>query len=208
MSKATRRRRPQPEIVSRRESAKSSKSDPYANIQLPIGDPNAIRLLEILPSRTRKGSGGIACKLRLGSLDEPYVALSYMWGVQPPDKTILLNGVRFRIRKNLWEFLWQERVDQAAEGPRLLWIDALCIHQESVLERNHQVALMGEIYTKAVKVMVWLGKESEKLAIWKYFDDFDSDNRPSLGGQVWDSVSGEWEYQHAAGLEYCRHEYW
>jgi hypothetical protein len=41
-----------------------------------------------------------------------------------------------------------------------LWIDSICIDQsrDAVEERNTQVALMGEIYKCAKRVVVWLGK--------------------------------------------------
>ena len=39
----------------------------------------------------------------------------------------------------------------------MLWIDALCVKQESVLEKNHQVPLMGPIYSNASSVLIWLG---------------------------------------------------
>ncbi|KAF2732509.1 HET-domain-containing protein [Polyplosphaeria fusca] len=42
---------------------------------------------------------------------------------------------------------------------RTLWIDALCINQDDIVERGHQVRLMREIYSKAQKVSVWLGDE-------------------------------------------------
>ncbi|KAJ4990452.1 heterokaryon incompatibility protein [Stagonosporopsis vannaccii] len=41
--------------------------------------------------------------------------------------------------------------------PKLLWIDMLCIDQANNAERNHQVQLMREIYSKASRVIVWLG---------------------------------------------------
>jgi hypothetical protein len=40
---------------------------------------------------------------------------------------------------------------------RTFWIDAICIDQGSTLEKNHQVAKMGLIYTKAQEVVAWLG---------------------------------------------------
>jgi hypothetical protein len=40
---------------------------------------------------------------------------------------------------------------------KLLWIDALCIDQENVIERNHQVQQMGEIFSRASNVLAWLG---------------------------------------------------
>lgn len=41
--------------------------------------------------------------------------------------------------------------------PGFLWIDAICIDQANGSERNHQVQLMREIYSKAQRVIVWLG---------------------------------------------------
>ncbi len=41
--------------------------------------------------------------------------------------------------------------------PELLWIDSVCIDQTNDLERNSQVQLMREIYSKAQRVIVWLG---------------------------------------------------
>jgi hypothetical protein len=47
------------------------------------------------------------------------------------------------------------------EEPPLFWIDAICIDQANVLERNHQVGLMKQIYTKAANVVVGLGREAD-----------------------------------------------
>jgi hypothetical protein len=41
-----------------------------------------------------------------------------------------------------------------------LWIDAICINQEDIEERNEQVKRMTNIYTLAHRVIAWLGKES------------------------------------------------
>ena len=46
--------------------------------------------------------------------------------------------------------------------PRVLWIDALCINQEDMEERNSQVARMADIFRLADRVVVWLGPESEE----------------------------------------------
>jgi hypothetical protein len=37
------------------------------------------------------------------------------------------------------------------------WVDALCIDQHNVSERNRQVNMMARIYSSAFKVAVWLG---------------------------------------------------
>jgi hypothetical protein len=44
----------------------------------------------------------------------------------------------------------------------ILWIDSICINQspEAIEERNQQVSLslMGEVYKRAKRVVVWLGE--------------------------------------------------
>jgi len=44
-----------------------------------------------------------------------------------------------------------------ANPARTFWIDALCIDQDSIHEKNHQVAQMGSIYAKSIEVISWLG---------------------------------------------------
>ncbi|KAM0335532.1 hypothetical protein ACHAQA_000580 [Verticillium albo-atrum] len=40
---------------------------------------------------------------------------------------------------------------------KMIWIDALCIDQQSMEEKSSQVPLMAEIYAVATSVLVWLG---------------------------------------------------
>jgi hypothetical protein len=48
-----------------------------------------------------------------------------------------------------------------------LWIDSICIDQsrDAVEECNAQVALMGEIYKCARRVVVWLGKSDIQIRV-------------------------------------------
>jgi hypothetical protein len=55
----------------------------------------------------------------------------------------------------------------------MIWVDALCIDQENLKERNFQVQQMGSIYRNAAFVFAWLGEEAddchltfEKLKEW------------------------------------------
>ncbi|CAG9983496.1 unnamed protein product [Clonostachys byssicola] len=41
---------------------------------------------------------------------------------------------------------------------RTLWVDAICINQEDVDERSHQVEMMADIFACAARVMVYLGE--------------------------------------------------
>jgi hypothetical protein len=43
------------------------------------------------------------------------------------------------------------------------WIDALCINQLDVDEKNEQVGCMKEIYSHAPSVLIWLGDASESI---------------------------------------------
>lgn len=47
---------------------------------------------------------------------------------------------------------------------KYVWIDALCVDQENIAERNAQVANMAETFKAAQGVIVWLGKEDDFTA--------------------------------------------
>ena len=88
--------------------------------------------------------------------DRPkYEALSYTWGKPDVVRGIELCGRRVDIRENLWEALVHLRNPTQERG---LWIDAICIDQSNIEERNHQVRLMDHIFNRASQVLVWLGK--------------------------------------------------
>jgi hypothetical protein len=114
----------------------------------------------------------IRCSTEIVSLiDSPeYEALSYVWGhVSAPSSDIVFNGTHFHVTENLAIALRHLRLP---DKPRKLWIDALCINQSNVSERNKQVELMGEIYSIAKLVLVWLGEgeESSDSAFELMFD--------------------------------------
>ena len=95
-----------------------------------------------------------------------YVAVSYVWGTDAPSIKLRANGKFMLLRHNLASFL---RVitnnklcirgpdHEIPYRPLFLWIDQICIDQDSVAERNHQVQLMGAIYRHAERVVSWLG---------------------------------------------------
>lgn len=90
--------------------------------------------------------------------DHPkYEALSYVWGDSSMRKTIRLDKQEISVTTNLEAALRQIR---PVSGTRTLWIDAICIDQDDIAERNSQVLLMNAIYRKSTKVLVWLGPEN------------------------------------------------
>jgi hypothetical protein len=44
---------------------------------------------------------------------------------------------------------------------RILWVDAICINQGDNTEKAGQIQYMAEIYSKASRVIVWLGPLGE-----------------------------------------------
>lgn len=97
----------------------------------------AIRLLSIEPSTNQDAA--LRCQLmttNLGTHPE-YEALSYVWGEPFDPASITLNGVDFAITKNLSLALHRLRLP---DKERRLWVDAICINQNFMLERNQQVS--------------------------------------------------------------------
>jgi hypothetical protein len=91
-----------------------------------------------------------------------YEALSYEWGYPSSASnqyTIQINSRLMVIRRNLWLALYELR---DRRKPRTLWIDALCINQLDVLERNCQVSRMGDIYSHAIRVVSWIVSVGKK----------------------------------------------
>ncbi|TGO37302.1 hypothetical protein BHYA_0100g00020 [Botrytis hyacinthi] len=87
-----------------------------------------------------------------------YEALSYVWGDASIRQTITFNDTSFSVTENLAIALHHLRLPLE---PRRLWVDAICINQSDIKERNEQVTLMAEIYSLAKPVLVWLGETFE-----------------------------------------------
>lgn len=110
----------------------------------------------------------IRCKLSQHDLDNmpPYIALSYTWNQGSQRRNIECDESNLEVGDNLWQFLFEFRKRQSIQQYQsaqletdisYLWIDAICIDQTDLQERNKQVAQMHDIYTNAESVIVWLG---------------------------------------------------
>jgi hypothetical protein len=179
---------------------------------LPMRKIRQIRLLHLEHISVANLSDHVQGKLIVVSLDDPqlqtthpYTALSYVWGEPESDNTIIINGWSCRIRANLASFFSHYRKQFSASSTPWLWIDALCIDQQSSTERNSQVRLMAEIYSLARTVLVWLGPadiSSEavtallhrcKVDRWVLQNELTGPDGPRL----WDAL-----------LAWCSREYW
>lgn len=161
-----------------------------------------IRLMHFLPETDRQM---IACRLERASLSQrlQYVAISYTWDSPLVTKEIRLNNKRFFVRENLWWCLYNMQI---SKRDCLFWIDAICINQDNILERSHQVQRMSLIYTAATTVVVWLGRTADEsnLAI-DYIAQKDPRRLCAKGtrfSQIWSSQQGR------AVLALCERPYW
>ena len=124
-----------------------------------------IRLVELLPGGT---IDQIRCHVRHVDLDNlprspinsyrriAYEALSYTWDSQIFYQFVWCDDKVLPITQNLYDAL--KRIRQPGSSI-LLWVDAICINQTNIAERNHQISLMRKIFNRASQVIAWLGEE-------------------------------------------------
>lgn len=86
-----------------------------------------------------------------------YTALSYSWDAQRPSRPIEVDGGTLLVTSNCEAGM--RRLRSTTEVVNL-WIDSICINQSTgaIEERNQQVALMGDVYKNAKRVVIWLGE--------------------------------------------------
>ena len=162
---------------------------PYQYLPLPAHD--WIRLLRL---DSQEDGGSITICLTPHRLDDHiqhYTSLSYSWGRDPdgdasPSRTLIIDGGVLNITENLHDCLVRLR-PTTTDQPLFIWIDAVCINQSDVAERNSQVSQMAQIYKKASALLVWLGEDhdgnSDELArnalipgaLWNDLDRFPND---------------------------------
>jgi hypothetical protein len=154
-----------------------------------------IRILTLTPG---KDTEVVHCDLNTASLvDMPaYTALSYVWGGAHQDLSICERDIRFPVTGNLALAL---RSMRKADREEVLWVDAVCINQDDVIEKQHQIRLMGRVYSDAENVIIWLGKgtpDTDELARIMNETDFlycpqpdveeSSDAREAYTAQAWE----------------------
>ena len=114
-----------------------------------------IRLLQLQPAVDY--GDPLKCDLKIASLTSRphFQSLSNAWGQWKVDVPLDTGNGQILITANLETALRAIRkMDQSIS----IWVDAICINQANVKERNHQVQLMRQIYTNAMTVNVWLGE--------------------------------------------------
>lgn len=113
----------------------------------------AARIIEI-------GARGTAYDIRLVSannLDQPYVALSYCWGIIPSLRTTkdTLHAHEQAVSLDALPRILRDAVDISYRlGFHYLWIDALCIIQDDEEDWEREAAKMVDVYRSATLTVV------------------------------------------------------
>jgi len=160
----------------------------------------SIRILKVLPDLSREGF--IQCIIAQGTIADDYTCLSYTWGDEDTACPILVDVQLFFVRQNLHNFL---HVVRKKYPSRPFWIDAVCIDQNSIAERNHQVAQMGAIYAAAAHIMIWLGNSSKIADFFRTWND-----RPQHESKISWYIRAEDQLKRveAGWVELANHAYW
>ncbi|KAF6834102.1 hypothetical protein CMUS01_06284 [Colletotrichum musicola] len=146
---------------SARKTQKSQESTPvlYEPLQA-----RKIRTLELLPGDF---DDPIRCNIRTVdlALKPEFEALSYTWANENGDASKsekIFVGDRHDILSgtaNCVNALRRLRFPKTSNTSRELWVDAICINQENIQERSHQVGIMQYIYATALRVLIYLGED-------------------------------------------------
>lgn len=127
-----------------------------------------IRLLSIKVDST-DDDDPLECETGIYPIDGStyYGALSYTWGDPNDTVPIILDEQVFEITRNLHQFLLRQRKNQAQAGQSggLIWVDAICINQRNIPERNAAVRRMKDVYGRAKLILIWLGPEENDSAL-------------------------------------------
>lgn len=163
----------------------------------------SIRLLDVHASLHRETP--IRVSLRAETLDNPvpYEAVSYSWAAEDGDSSLSgsveVDGALIRVTSNCEAAIRRLRDESSA---RCLWIDAVCIDQSSIDEKRRQVPMMGEIYSKAQQVLLWIGESSLELdpASGRPYTDIGIEFIRQIGTEANQTLESTWSVGHYQGL--------
>jgi hypothetical protein len=82
-----------------------------------------------------------------------YEAISYRWDSRSSRRSLSINGFALQVSERVWDIL--DNLSSATRT-RYVWIDSVCVNQADLDERSKQVALMGDIYKGASRVLACL----------------------------------------------------
>ena len=139
----------------------SSETTPSAQAYQKLSaEQSEIRLLLLFPASAfdeQIQCGIFKASLRRLENPAPFNALSYVWGDPSGTVPIYLNGHQHQVTRNLESALRHLRHLKY----KVLWVDALCINQKDLHERESQIRYMKQIYTISKQTLAWMGASSD-----------------------------------------------
>jgi len=119
----------------------------------PLTNSREIRVFELFPGCYSDHIDGRLLHVALGDADYiHYDAVSYLWG-DHSHGAILVEHKHYAVTSSVMSLLRDLRL---LERSRFLWIDQICINQTDFAEKNCQVSIMADIFSRADTVRVWL----------------------------------------------------
>ncbi|KAI9928467.1 hypothetical protein MW887_002512 [Aspergillus wentii] len=130
---------------------------------------DSIRLLELEPSESPQDP--IRCHMVQDDLSQKpdYDAISYAWGNTTRKITISVNDCRLGVTMNLWSALFRLR---RKEERRRLWVDAICINQENIQERNQQFTESAIQKYSTIEIFHWFGPRKGPGGLCSWVPDY------------------------------------
>ncbi|KAF1847086.1 uncharacterized protein K460DRAFT_392533 [Cucurbitaria berberidis CBS 394.84] len=190
-----------------------------------------IRLLVLHPARSFEDEIVVHFQVVRRSDDKYFEAVSYAWGDDQATATLLMHDEQYatsflhgqsfltriyrynalkeqlqaflRVRANVTTMLRYLRYPWL---PRYLWIDQLCINQNSRDEKSQQVNQMGEIYKGSGRTLIWLGCSKSHSRPLAALEATWLRSRPSRGRDSDSNILGEREGREGEGYMRLRPE--
>ncbi|TGO29531.1 hypothetical protein BPAE_0014g00830 [Botrytis paeoniae] len=125
---------------------------------------DGIRLLHLSPGNSTQQPRCSLKHVNFGKRPK-YNAVSYTWGNEADQQPIVIDDQYFLVTENLYKALVCFQQQSVTEY--VLWVDAICINQDDIAERNRQLTIMPYVYERAKLVVIWL-KNDELISppVW------------------------------------------
>lgn len=140
--------------MSKMDISREEKAGPIHYIYQPLTSADEIRILILEPGKDSTTLVGRLEVVNLSQAHGAFEAISYVWGSEAKDQTMIIDGKTLEITTSVRDALRQTR---QLDNPRRLWIDGICINQKDDEEKGHQVQLMGRIYKTSRCTLICLG---------------------------------------------------
>lgn len=177
----------------------------YTCYQKLDAEKKEIRLVQIVP-----GLPGDILSCMIGKVAAPwddthYSSVSYCWGDFRSTRTIRVahvtwgpNGVGdyslirpedfkpFQVTRNLYDVLCRircnpETCEEGSSHRQWFWIDAISINQGDLEERSQQVTLIGDIYSRASRVEVFLNAQNVRDFVGRFVTSLSNTVQSQIG---------------------------